>query len=78
MTKEQGKKRLNNFSTVSEGHRRHAPLPLSALHEAKSTKADVGAVGARESGARSVLDVSVDVAHKIRLLGTACGCYSSG
>ncbi|TYI23546.1 hypothetical protein ES332_A06G171700v1 [Gossypium tomentosum] len=70
-------KDLTKFSSVSEGHRRHAPLPLSALHGAKSSKADVGAVGARESGARGVLDVSVDMVRKIRLLGTACGCYSS-
>ncbi|TYI22380.1 hypothetical protein ES332_A06G099400v1 [Gossypium tomentosum] len=71
-------KDLTKFSTVSEGHRRHAPLPLSALHGAKSGKADVGAVGARESGAQGVLDVSVDVVRKIWLLGTACGCYSLG
>ncbi|TYI23547.1 hypothetical protein ES332_A06G171800v1 [Gossypium tomentosum] len=71
-------KDLTKFSSVSEGHRRHAPLPLSALHRAKSAMVDVGAVGTRESGARGVLDVSVDVVRKIRLLGTACGCYSSG
>ncbi|PPS19024.1 hypothetical protein GOBAR_AA01547 [Gossypium barbadense] len=44
----------------------------------QNRKADVGAVGARESGAQGVLDVSVDVVRKIWLLGTACGCYSLG